>query len=169
MPSNYTGVDPTVFGKKHEESQNRRSGFQETWSPRKGGVGRPVRNVFRLMPPHLAMGGHPIHRNRVHFSLGPNQDTTSPCLAEYAQLDPGGNEILDEHGHPIPEECPACLWVAEVRRRGLEQRNVDVAKQYKDMAQRMRAQDRWHAQIVDMGKPELGVQRYSFGSEVEKL
>ena len=155
--SNYVPVDPTLFMQRRQESQERRSSAGiPSWHPKRGPAGRPHRNVIRLMPPHPNMaakfGPDPIVAMKVHFGLGPNQDTAAPCLEPYGK------------------DCPACAWGATLRSKarqvGIE---PEQAQQYKDLAYRQRAQLRFGANVVDMAQPEKGVQPYWFSDAVEKL
>jgi len=122
------------------------------WRPKIGPPGKPIRNVFRIMPAHPNMPkGIPIVSVKVHFNLGPNQDTAIPCLEPY--------------GKP----CRACDWVEELFARARRVAEPDKAEQIKQLAFDQKAQFRSIAQIVDMAHPEMGVQPYFFGDKEDKL
>lgn len=156
-----TGIDPSVFMSLFEESQQRKSGGGDAryWKVKAGVHGKPVRNVIRIMPPHpnmirTAPNGQqsldPIVMTKVHFSLGPQSDTASPCL------------------EPFGEPCPACEWVDVLFSRSRNEQDPAKAEQMKELAFRQRAKFNFIANIVDMSQPEAGVQMYPFGPEIEK-
>lgn len=153
MTEQYEEVDFGVFMQRYEEAQQRPTGGGgfDYWRPKAAALGKPpLRNVVRLLPPHKNMKGDPIIGTKVHFSLGPNQDTASPCL------------------EPFGEECPACAWVDHLFAQAKSEPDAETAKTRRDLAFRIRAKYRFFANVVDMAKPEAGVQVWAFGPELEK-
>lgn len=147
----YRQVSFEAFTKKYEESMARPTGSgPAAWRPKQGPLGRPHRNVVRLMPPHANMDADPIIATRVHFSLGPNKDTASPCLEPYGK------------------RCPACDWNVEVGNRARRESDPFRAQEYKDLSWDQRAQWRFVVNLVDMARPEAGVQRWYFSGELER-
>ncbi len=134
----YKPVNFERFNKSIDDAKaraNRGSG----WKPKIGKPGAPVRNVFRIMPMHENMDNVIVH-GRVHFSLGPNNDTASGCLAPWA------------------EECPACTWI------DVKARSLSDPEAVKELKSEKSAQDRYGLQMVDTAHPEMGVQQYWFGA-----
>ncbi len=151
MPENtYTPVDPTVFMARYDQSQARRVGGQRGWKLQQGPPGRPIRSVIRMMPGHSSMGGDPIVETKVHFNLGPQQNTATPCLEPYGK------------------NCPACQWSEELYARSRRAADPNAGKEYKDLAGRVRAKMRFVCHLVDMAHPENGVQEFFFNDELEK-
>src|SRR6266850_570161 len=72
--------DPAVFMQRYEASQARRTGGQRGFKLKQGPPGKPVRTVLRMMPAHPNMPPDPIIEVKVHFSLGPQQNTATPCI-----------------------------------------------------------------------------------------
>lgn len=145
----YQYVDPDAFLQRHQEAmQERTDAGQRSWTPKAGPVGKPHRNVFRAMPPHLNMGKAPIVKMKVHFSLGPNSNVACPCIEVY--------------GKP----CPACEWVNSLFNRGRAEVDPVRKQQFRDVAFRQRAKLRYGMNVVDMAEPHKGVQPYWFGQDV---
>jgi len=119
------------------------------FSLKKGAVNTPNRNVFRILPPHPNMDFWCV-QNKIHFSLGPKQDTASPCL------------------EPFGEDCPICA-MAESLRANARTMDESEGKQARDLAYNIRAQDRYHMNVVDMAAPERGVQKFSCSLKVMEL
>lgn len=158
----YQYTNPNVFMRRYEESQTRRTEYpSDTFKLERGPAGRPYRNVIRVLPAHPNMLVRDETGNvegadciwclgRIHFSLGPKQDTASPCLEPYG------------------EPCPACDWVSELFRKGRTAADPNMGKQYKDIAFKQNAQLRFAANVVDMAHLEKGRQRWNFSDNVEK-
>lgn len=155
----YGHTDPNLFLQRYADSQARRSEGMNKYSPEQGAVGKPFRNIFRIMPAHPNMGVEwngafvldPIMpMGKIHFSLGPNGDTACPCLEPYG------------------EPCPACNWVDQLKSRQRAAGDLGQAKQFGDLAYRLRSQVQFAANVVDMLHPERGVLPYYFGDRVEK-
>lgn len=145
-------ADPALMMQRYKESQERKSeSGMRSWQIEQGPVGQPIRNVCRLLPAHPNMGPDPIFCiGKIHFSLGPKEDTAAPCLEPYG------------------EACPACEYVDMLYSRSRAAANQQQAQTYKDLAYTCRAQIRFASQIVDMAKPERGVQPFNFGDFLEK-
>lgn len=149
----YGEVNEQRFMQRWEESQSRPSGgaYANYWKPKAAQLGKPgLRNVVRPMPPHPNMDDVLVG-TKIHFSLGPNMDTACPCLEPYG------------------EECPACHWVEHLFKQAKNEGDPGKAQQYRDMAFRQRAKLRFFMNIVDLAKPEDGVQVWAFSGEVEKM
>ena len=151
----YRPVSADLFMQRTEEAQSRVQGF-EFWKPKSAPSGQPpFRNMFRIMPAHLNMvddqgRAEPFVIVKMHFSLGPSQNITSPC-----------REFFN-----VP--CPADSWIRQLMERAAATDDPNAAKQIKDMAYKMRPQWRVYTQIVDRNAIEKGVQTYAFGTDVEK-
>jgi hypothetical protein len=149
MPINFA-----VFQKRYEESQQRPTGGgQDYWKPTAAALNQvPHRNVFRLAVPHPNMvvrndageSEDPIVTTKIHYGLGPKQDTACPCLEFFGQ------------------PCDACTWVDELFRRSKSDPRV------KDTAFRIRAKLQFYSQGVDIREPGKGVQTWRFGPDLEK-
>jgi len=150
MPINFA-----VFQKRYEESQLRPTGGgTDYWKPTAAPLGQVFhRNVFRLAEPHPNMivrtsdgqeGLDPIVTTRIHYGLGPKQDTACPCLEFFSQ------------------PCEACGWVDELFRRSKSDPRV------KDTAYRIRAKLQFYTQGVDLREPAKGIQTWRFGPDPEK-
>jgi hypothetical protein len=142
-----TTFDPSAFDHSFQQSMAR---------PPERGAGnwkiKEGRNVIRILPPHPNMKGDIIIGMRVHFSLGPKLDTWAPCLEFFG------------------EACPACDWNTRCKNQSqnLSRSDPNQAKQYGDMAYKQRAQWRFGMNIIDVARPEAGVQKYYVGSDLEK-
>lgn len=150
----YTDVNESTFMQKWQESQARPSGggFAGYWRPKAAPLGKmPLRNVVRPLPPHPNMQGDPIVGTKIHFGLGPAQDTACPCLEPYS------------------EACPACDWVDHLFKQAKSEPDANRAAQFRSMAFRMRAKLRFFMNVVDLAKPEDGVQVWAFGNDTEKM
>jgi hypothetical protein len=153
MAQQYGEVNEARFMQRFEESQSRPSGgsYANYWKPKAGELGKmAIRNVVRPLPPHPNMDDV-IVGTKVHFSLGPQTDTACPCLEPYG------------------EACPACDWVDHLFKQAKNEPNPVKAQQYRDLAFRQRAKLRFFMNIVDLAKPEDGVQTWAFSGEVEKM
>ncbi len=142
--------NPTIFQENYDKVMTRKSSGFYGYKPKVGPTGKPIRNVFRVLPRHPNMPDHIISL-KVHFNLGPNKDTAAPCREPY--------------GH----ECRGCQWVDELFAMAKRSSDPSKAQELKDLAFDQKAQFRSCAQVIDMARPEAGVQPYFFGDNEEKL
>jgi len=142
----YKKVDPTVFKRNMEASRNRKFGG-DFWKPQAGKTGQPIKNVIRILPPHTNMGDVFVE-TKVHFSLGPQEDTFIRCIDD--------------------DTCPACIYVNKLFREARQQEKPEDAKALKEKAKSKMAKFNFYANIVDMQHPESGVQTWAFGPDIEK-
>ena len=146
----YRRVDPTVFKQRYQESQERaaRRGASY-WKPKAGQVGKPFRNVVRVLPPHESME-EVFQYARIHFSLGPNGDTAVGCLEAWGK------------------SCEACANAQQLFDQSRAETDPKRAVALKEQASTVMAKDRWMANVVDMSAMEQGVQVWAFGPDVEQ-
>jgi len=153
-------VDPKAFNRKTEITRRLRTGGVDYWKPAVGKAGSPVRNIIRIMPMHKDMEDV-FTLSLMHFRLGPKEDKFARCTGRAIEE----NETLKVIEN---DDCPPCIRQKELFSDAKKETDPQVAEKIKTRAKDIGVKFQFVSQIVDMMKPEAGVQLYSFGPDVNR-